>query len=392
MPKDYSPFSPGQPVKRDLFIGRQDEIHLLLGKVRNSTSGRINVVFLTGERGIGKSSLASFVKYVAEKNENVLGLHTFLGGVSDLKDMVNSIFDHMLNEIVDKPWYDNLKEFFKKRISEVDIFGTTFKFKADDEELKHFVNHFDTALKNLYGRIKDSKTGLFIILDEINGLSKLPEFANWLKSFVDAVSTARTTLPICLLLVGIEERRLEITANHPSLARVFDLVEIKAWHHQETRDFYMNAFSKVGVSVGMEASEVLVGCAGGLPVLAHEIGDAVFYSDNDDYIDMGDAYDGVMIAAETVGRKHLELQVFRSIKSSRYRSILRKLANKGTNRIERAKDIELLNRNEGKIFDKFLKRMLDLGVLVRDPMGKPGAYRFRNLLHLLYYRMEEHLR
>ena len=391
MIRDYSPFSPGQPVKRELFIGRQKEIEYLLQKINSTASGRLNVAFLTGERGIGKSSLASYVRFLAEKKYDIIGLHAFLGGAGNVKYMIGSIFDHFVNEMNDKPWFSKIKNFFDDRISSVDLFGASLKFKATDDELKHLADHFAPALRKLYEPISDEKKGIFIILDEINGLTKSIEFANWLKSFVDSVATSREPLPIFLLLVGIEERRQELTSSHNSLARVFDLVNIKAWSDEETEDFYNKAFSKVGISIDDKALKVLSGYAGGLPVLAHEIGDAVFNIDDDNHINTEDASTSLIMAADIVGRKHLELQVFKSIKSQKYRSILRKLAsNYGP--FQRGENVRLLNREERRVFDNFLKRMLDLGVLVRDPELKPGVYQFRNLLHQLYYRIEERLK
>lgn len=389
MPKDYSPFSPGQPVRHDLFVGRKKEIDVILKNVLISSTGRINVVFLSGERGIGKSSLASFVKYIAEIKHDVLCLHTFLGGIRNLNEMVNSIFEHLLNEIIHKPWYEKIKDFFTDRISEVDLFGTSFKFKAGNDELKHFVNHFGTALKNLQSKIKNDKKGLFIVLDEINGLTKRKDFANWLKSFVDEIATGREPLPLCLLLVGTEERRRELASNHESLARYFDLVEVHAWSNDETEDFYQKAFSKVGVGIEDSALNEMVGFTGGLPVLAHEIGDAVFYADTDYRINDQDASVGIIDAADAVGRKYLELKVFKSIKSPAYRNILRKLAAiPGYHQFKRDSALSLLNEKEKGVLDGFLSRMVELGVLTRQPESKPGIYQFKNLLHHLYYKIE----
>ena len=65
--KDYSPFQPGQPVAVAFFVGRKKEVEELLANVRSAVRGRLEVAFLTGERGIGKSSLAAFVRYIAQR-------------------------------------------------------------------------------------------------------------------------------------------------------------------------------------------------------------------------------------------------------------------------------------------------------------------------------------
>ena len=115
-----------------------------------------------------------------------------------------------------------------------------------------------------------------LVLDDINGLARSDEFANWLKSFVDTVATAKKPLPLFLLLVGLEERRRELIANHESLARVFHLVDIRPWSDEEATEFFSKTFQSVGMTVEDDALKFMVRYTGGLPVLGHEIGDAVF--------------------------------------------------------------------------------------------------------------------
>lgn len=128
---------------------------------------------------------------------------------------------------------------------------------------------------------KDRKTSIMLVLEDINGLASSVDFANWLKSLVDEIATSRQPLSLCLVLVGLEERRQSMIALQPSLARVFDVIEIRPWSLEETQQFFRNSFAKVNVEVSEQALSSLAKYAGGLPVLAQEIGDAVFAADQD---------------------------------------------------------------------------------------------------------------
>jgi hypothetical protein len=129
--------------------------------------------------------------------------------------------------------------------------------------------------------------------------------------------------------------------------------------------------------------------AGGLPVLAHEIGDAAFNQDKDGRIDESEALKAITVAADIVGRKHLEPQVFQAIRSKRYRTILRKLAREPfEDRFKRSEVRERLSGDELQVFDNFLRRMSQLGVVSKDSEKGAGAYYFTNLLHYLYFWME----
>lgn len=384
-----SPFTPGLPVPIEFFVGRLEEIKRLREKLARAQKGYLDVSFLVGERGIGKSSLASFVRNLSERDSRFLGLHTFLGGVTSLEEMVRRVFDRLLKESVGTRWHDKIKRFFGNHIQEVGLFGISVEFKAPNQELTRMVHDFAPALRNLVDRIKDEKTGLFIILDDINGLASSAAFAEWLKSLVDDIATSQKPLPLCLLLVGLEERRQSLIERQPSLARVFDLIEIKAWSNEETKTFYENAFSRVGIPVDDEPLRLLVRYAGGLPVLAQEIGDAVFKADQDGRIDGRDALQGIITAADIVGRKHLEPQVFQAIRSAKYRAILRALARRPFEyQFQRADALARLSGDEKRVLDNFLRRMTQLGVIVRDQDKGLGAYRFANMLHYLYFWLE----
>ncbi|RLC12744.1 MAG: hypothetical protein DRH43_00765 [Deltaproteobacteria bacterium] len=389
MPKDYSPFTPGQPVPVEFFVGRLSEIEKLKQKSAITVKGKLQVAFLTGERGIGKSSLASFVRFIAEREQDVLSLHTFLGGVSSLEEMARRVFDRLLKESIGKSWENKVKGFFGNHIKQVGLFGISVEFGAPERDLRRIVHDFAPALRNLIEQLRDQKKAILLVLDDINGLASSIEFANWLKSLVDEIATARQPLPLFLLLVGLEERRQSLVSLQPSLARVFDVVEIQTWSKGETEEFFQRAFSQVGVSVKQEALSLLSRFAGGLPVLAHEIGDATFKVDKDDKIDEKDAVNGVIAAADIVGRKHLEPKVYQAIRSERYRSILRKIATMPFDiRFKRSDLPARLNAEEKKVLDNFLRRMRKLDVIRPDPDGGRGAYRFGNHLHYLYFWLE----
>jgi len=390
MPQEYSPFTPGQPVPVEFFVGRTQEINQLREMVGATATGRLQVAFLSGERGIGKSSLANFVKQLVEQEHQVVGVQTFLGGVSDLPEMVRRIFDNLLKESIDKAWHEKIISFFGNHVRKVGLFGVSLELEAPEKDLEHAVNNFAPALSKLTEQLKQAeKKGLLIILDDINGLANSLDFANWVKSLVDTIATSEKPLPLCLLFVGMEERRQSLIELQPSLARVFNLIEIQSWSKEETRKFYQDAFSRVDISIEEKALEDIVYFAGGLPVLAHEIGDAVFAADEDRKIDYSDATNGIFNAAEIVGRKHLEPVVFQAIRSERYRSILRKLASETAMfTFQRSEIMKGLGKQESNVLDNFLDRMIKLNVIKRLPEKGRGYYEFNNSLHYLYFRME----
>ena len=250
---------------------------------------------------------------------------------------------------------------------------------------------FVPSVRHLLQKLGDDRKALFLILDDINGLASSQDFANWLKSMVDEIATSGVPLKLCLLVVGLEERRQELIALQPSLARVFELIEINPWSDEEANEFYRRSFESASAEVSDEGRGSLVRYTGGLPVLAHEIGDAVWREAKSPKIEWSEILRGISDAAEVIGRKLLEPQVFKAIRSDRYRSILRKMAEEGPlglgMSLKRAALGARLTGEETRVLDNFLHRMKQLGVLVSDPESR-GGVRFPNRLYALYFFFE----
>lgn len=388
-PRDYSPFTPGQPVPVEFFVGRQKPLELLASRARAAAGGRIQVAFVSGERGIGKSSMTSFLRVLVEKDLGMYGAQVFLGGVTSLEEAMRLVMQQLVREFSDKPWFDKITSLFGDRIKRVGLFGTSIDFEPRKDELDSLKSDFAGALRALIEKFPAERRSLLLVLDDINGLAANVEFANWLKSFVDGVATSGKKLPLMLVLAGLDERRMSLIGLQPSLDRILDPVALGAWSDDEAENFFHDSFGKVGISVDPGAMATLKHFAGGLPVLAHEIGDATFRFNSDTAIDKDDALSGVVAAADIVGRKYLQPKVFEAIRSKSYRTILRKISHSVTGpSFSRAELMKQFTGAEGKVLDNFLRKMVELGVVERDKDEGPGSYRFCSDLHQLYFGFE----
>ena len=382
-----SPFTPGKPVPVEYFIARFKEIERLERAIKQTSSGRNENIFITGERGIGKSSLAGFIRYLTEKEHDFIGTHCFLGGVKDLEGMIRIIFQRLFQEVSDKTIFDNLKNTFSKYIKAFTLFGVGVEFTADRSELRTILDNFLPAIREINETMKDKKNGLILILDDLNGITDVPDFSQFLKSFIDELATSRDSLPLFIILVGIPERREELIKHQPSVARIFDIIDLCPMDEKESEEFFNNMFGKQNISVTPQALSLMVRLAGGFPMLMHEVGDAVFWLDTDDSIDEDDAIDGILEAAEVVGRKYLDPQVYRALRSDTYRSILRRIGKFPLGTSFQRKDIlEKVPNREQKTFDNFLRRIKRLGIISETEIR--GEYRFINQLYHLYVGLE----
>ena len=255
--------------------------------------------------------------------------------------------------------------------------------------MKQSVSDFPYVLKNLLQNLEADKKGIIIVLDDLNGLAGTSEFANWLKSFVDEVATSGEPLPLLLILSGLPERRRQLVNNQPSLDRVFDLVHVSRFKESEVKEFFEKAFSKVGVEVKHEAMELLCRFSGGHPVFMHEIGDAVFKTDEDDEIDEKDALQGLLRAAEAIGAKYIEPNVLAAIRSEKYRRILDKIVtNPFVHSFSKKELSGRISGDESKVLNNFLQKMKKLGVIAQPPGTQRGEYKFTSELYAIFFWLQ----
>ena len=380
-----SPFSPGRPVQPEHFVARTAEVQRLERAVRQTVSGRNENLFITGQRGIGKSSLAAFAHCLAEKEHGLVGAHCFLGGVRSLEGMMGIIFQRLLQNCAEKSLFDKLREVLGAYIKGLTLFGVGVEFTRDKSELRTLADNFLPVIRKVYEQIAEiGRNGLILILDDLNGITDVPQFSQFLKSFVDEVATSDESLPVLLVLVGLGERRDDLIKHQPSVARIFDIVDLPAMSKSESEDFFTAMFERQGVTVTSEAMSLMVQLSSGFPMLMHEVGDAVFWHDTDNNIDDSDARQGVTEAARIVGRKYIDPQISKVLRSKTYSSILWRIGKKLPlgSAFKRQELLKEIPDTEQKNLDNFLSRMRQLGIV--DDGETRGEYRFINPLYHLY--------
>ncbi len=298
--------------------------------------------------------------------------------------MLRQTFNSLLKQSVSRPWHQQTLEFFGDRVRKVGLFGISLELNLRSGDLASMERNFASSIRQLAETA--GRKSILLILDDINGLASSERFANWLKSFVDEITTFPETTRLCVIVVGLAERRRELVAKQPSLARVFDLIDIAPWSDSEVADFYRQSFQAGNATISADDVQRLVSFTGGLPVLAHEIGDAVWRTASAPEIGPHDTMGGIVAAAEVIGRKFLAPQIVEAIYSKYYLSILRKINEQKTleMRFRRADLLEYLTDAERKVLDNFLQRMKKLGALEPDP-GVRGGYRYPNRLYAMYF-------
>jgi hypothetical protein len=380
--KGRSPFFPDQPVPVELFVGRAEQITRIMTRgVDQAAAGKPTYVYLEGEYGIGKTSVAQFTQWMAERDRKLLGIYATLDRAESMDDIGVAVLDGTLKAGVYNPTLgEKVRAAFARYVGEQTLFGVTIHAEALRKEGPQVTQGLLPFLHQTLSRVKeDGIKGIFLVLDEINGIANNPKFAPFLKGLSDVnapTSPGKQSVPLLLMLVGVEERRRQIGSHHPSVGGIFDVLRIAPLSDDEMVAFYRRAFESVRLTVEKPALDILTHYAAGFPKIMHIIGNAAFWIDRDGTIDKTDAMSAVIVAADEIGKKYVDHQVYEAIRSEAYHSILHKIGKIGPGDMSFAKkDVEaVLVESEKRKLNNFLQKMKDLNVL--RSAGHAGQYEF----------------
>lgn len=387
-----SPFQPGRPVSPDKFKGREDIIKEIIKYFYSIVNGNPHHFFITGKRGIGKTSLANFISDYGKNNHAMVTVHIVNDGVHTVDELIIQIMERIFNEIRSEKWSKQILDYFKDHIESVGIGGFNLKFNPSQVELKNLKDNFAFNLVDLVSNFKD-KDGIFIVIDDINGLSETPEFANWYKSFADTLSTSYDNeAPIGIMLTGYPEKYMKLYEQNPSLSRIFHVQELEGLSYDEIISFYNDIFESNEIHFVYDSLELMTEYCSGMPTMMQEIGDATFWKDIDNCISIGDAFEGIIEAGNRIGLKYLQPVLDKKIRSPHYMSIFKKigenLAASQDSTFTKKEYEDVLDESEIKVFKDFISRAKELGIIELTSSKRQGVYKFTNNLYPIYFYIQ----
>lgn len=260
------------------FAGRQDEIKELTNSLLSH--GSCPIIF--GDRGLGKSSLATQIARIAMGDVELLGLinapdyqinenqrfTVFWVGCSDQLKSKNDIIRRMISVI-----HRTIKGFKVQTTTTKQKFS--FKFYEEEtsttevtqpEPEKDIEEEFLDSLQDAFSQ--DGTKALFIV-DE---LDRVPD-SSGLSNFIKNVSSDS----VKFLLVGIANNISTLLADHESLERQIFPVRLKKMRRPELEEIVDKAeaflnHNSLAIHFLPEAKKALCEASGGFPWFVHVIG------------------------------------------------------------------------------------------------------------------------
>lgn len=387
-----SPFMPGLPVTPDKFKGRTDDINKVIRYMPSVKNGKQKHFFITGKRGMGKTS---FVKYIGDRVENqyqITSIYINNDGNDSLDLLVTKIIESTLKKYDTKGLSSKIKDILLKNVKSINYFGSGVTFKENNTDLVLSIRDgFSGFLKELSEKLNKQEKGILFIIDDINGLSNDEKFTSWYKSFTDTINFYDEFIPIAFCLVGYQNEFDTLTIQNPSFSRIFERVNIDYISNEDIGNFFIDAFSKLGIGFEDDYSlELMINFAYGMPLAMQQIGESVFWLIENDKIDKETVIKGIINAANEFASKQIK-SILNQIRSQDYENILIKLGGNNKYHFQKNELKEILTDKEWNKISDFLIRAKKLGIIESAGRKNSGEYQFTNRLYYVYF-MIQHLK
>jgi hypothetical protein len=336
-----------------MFVGRLEEVLKLEGALLQTNAGQPVNFMLTGERGIGKTSLLGYCKELAKGNLDIddckvkfLVIETDIDVGTGQVGFVEKIELALRRELGKT---EKARKFFSdswafiKRV-ETSILSVREKPKPENVEL--FLEEFSYSLADTVNRLCDETRnddtfntyygGVLLLVDEADNASKELNLGTILKLLLERLQRQGCS-KFMIGLAGLPDLRNKLYESHPSALRLFEEIPLERLNREDVFriiDRCIEAANKtnpVPTSIEEGAKELLATLSEGYPHFVQQFGYCAFDSDEDNIIQEADVTRsafGERGALEQIGDRYYRNDFYNKIKQESYRQVLRIMAEK----------------------------------------------------------------
>lgn len=300
-------FTPAAPIDRlNLFAGRVPQRRAVLDAILQR--GRHAVLF--GERGVGKTSLASVLReYLDAAGQSVVAPRVNCDDGDDYSTIWRKAFDDL--RVIERRRTIGFTPAVR------DIVRSAGELIGNDQPVTPH------QVRQLLERLGE-QTMLVVIVDEFDRVATRlgTQFADTVKMLSDQ------SVPATLVLVGVGESVNSLISEHESIERALAQVRVPRMSMPELQEIVDGGLSEVGMTIEADARDRIAALSQGLPHYTHLVSLYAARHANDDESDLVRSEDvaagireSVENAQETIATTH-----HRAVMSARADSLYRQVA------------------------------------------------------------------
>jgi len=404
-----NPFQPNNPVPAAMFAGRMNEIESLEKGLHQTLNGYNSNFLLTGERGIGKSSLLSYIKYIAEgsitspdySKFNFIPVNVTITERTDLAAFINLIQINLQREIGKTEVIRNFLKTtweFAKRIKVMDS-GIDNETVITDIDI--IINQFSYSLAETCKRVTSPddnddvapKDGIVFFIDEADNASSDLHIGIFFKVVTELLQQHGCN-NIMFIAAGLPEVLEKLSSSHESSIRIFTQLKIEVLNPVDRKYVISkgiergNEINNEKTTISDEAIEQVAKLSEGYPHFIQQFGYSAFEANKDGEISIEDVLDGAFDqggAIDAIGSRYYAAAYHEKIKSDDYREVLRIMAGNMNAWIKKKEIREKFSGNDQTVTDALAA--LTARKIILKNTSKQGEYRLQHRGFALWIKL-----
>lgn len=332
--RHIDPFTPDLPIDSpDRFSGRKVQIDSVVDSLFQLSNNQPRHTIITGDRGIGKSSVLTQVKNIAEGEMDLLKRLEIDPGV-DQFDFICAWHDcstdqnpSILASGILKQLENRFKSIFSGLKLELNIAGILKVGEKDSSvsTISEISEKFCTDLTTISNQIKDKeKSGVILFFDELDRVKPDSGVATFFKLSAEKLSRDKVK-NISFFAAGITGAIQNLEKEHGSIYRTFKDVPLPKLEESEVKQILETGFNTVNCTYDAVVIKNVFDLSAGYPEPVHLLGSQLLKSDSDDHLDVKDFENAKVEVVETLRRNKLASSL-QTAGSGKYQEILKAMA------------------------------------------------------------------
>jgi Cdc6-like AAA superfamily ATPase len=238
-------FSPAAPINAaDLFAGRHEEIKRFLSAIAE----RGRHVILYGERGVGKTSLASIFHFLLSESSQIIHIRKQASPDDNYSSLWRKVFRDLTYTTKDNLGYGNEKENLK----------TVADIYCDDITSDDVARELD--------KIQKQTVIIFDEFDKICDLQTKKLMSHTIKLLSDL------GIKSTIVLVGVADDINTIVDEHESVKRNLEEIKMPRMTKDELIEILSERLPRINLTITKNAQSKIVNLSRGLPEYVHALG------------------------------------------------------------------------------------------------------------------------
>jgi len=404
-----NPFRPNSPVNPGMFVGRSEELDRLEISMLQTLAEQPEHFMITGERGIGKTSLLMYLRHVAEGNIPIfdrklkfLVVETDIDKSTTQIGLIEKIRLGLSRQLeIGEPARNFLKDTwsFLKRVRVMDSCISEREKKAGNELLaEEFAYSLSSIIKRICYTDKENifnakYDGILILIDEADNSDHVLNIGTFFKLLLERIQKQGCNR-VLIGLAGLSDLRKALVKSHPSSLRIFEEIELKRLLPSEVNrviDSCLKSANKKNekqTEISEKARQLLVAYSEGYPHFIQQFGHSSFSVDTDGLINTKDVTDGAFDdrgALELIGNRYYRNDFYNKIQKDNYRQVLRIMADQLDGWVSK-KEIRKKFKGKEATLSNAIKALRDRHIIISKE-GVKGEYRLQHKGFALWIKL-----